>query len=122
MAGGRDTGLQVVHYVSRLLTSGMLDIETGVRIGELPPGAALLRARVVCTEGFGAGRDLILFWRARTQVDIDTIPVATPGVIDGTVPATEILSAGRDLFARLDTPPAGVGAALVIVSYIPKVG
>src|SRR3954462_12714001 len=126
MAGsGRDTGLQVVHYVSALVTRNTPKITEGVRVGDLPDGAILIGARAVCSQGWGGGRDLILSLRrdGLPEADIATLSVNVAKVVDN--PVSDILDAlalGREVFVRLDSAPTANGVALVILMFIPKVG
>lgn len=123
MAGGRDTGQQVVHYVSALVTRDTLGIQTGVKVGDLPAGALLVGARCICPEGWGGGRDLILSLGPPNPVDIATLSVNVPKVVDNSIgDLTEVLALGRDVFVRLDTAPTASGRAVVIVLYLPRLG
>lgn len=126
MAGsGRDTGLQVVHYVSAFVTRNTPNIVEGVRVGDLPDGAILIGARVICSQGWGGGRDLILSLRriGLPEADIATLSVNVPKVVDN--PASDFLDAltlGREVFVRLDGALTANGAALVVLMFIPRVG
>jgi len=124
MAGGRDTGFQVVHYVSGLVTRNTLGIQTGVKLGDLPLGAVLMGARCICTEGWGGGRDLILsLVGGPSPVDIATLSVNVPKVVESAVTDfLQAVGAGRDVFVRLDSAPMAGGAAIVVLFYIPRLG
>lgn len=125
MNGGRDTGLQVVHYLSAFVTRNTPGITTGVRVGNLPPGAILIGARCLCSQGWGGGRDLILSLVGGGQPDNDIaqLSVNVPKVVDdGITDIFDALVLGREVMVRLDTAPTATGAALVIVLYLPRIG
>lgn len=123
MGPGRDTGLQVLHYVAALVTRNTLGITTGVKLGSLPPGAILVSARALVTQGWGGGRDLILSLGGDAPDDIATLSVNVAKVVDN--PISDFVSAlalGRDVFVRLDSAPLANGAAVVMLFYIPRIG
>lgn len=121
--GGRDTGLQVVHYLSAFVTRSTPGITEGVRVGVLPRGALLIGARALVTQGWGGGRDLILFLAGDPPTDIATISVNMAKAVDNALDdVSDALTFGRDLMVRLDSAPTATGSAVVILTYLPKVG
>jgi hypothetical protein len=124
MPGGRDTGLQVLHYVSSAVTAKTLGIGAGVKLGDLPLGALLFTARAWCSQAWGGGRTLILSLGGQSPVDIATFNVAATGVVDTPITSLQAaIAADRDVFVRLNPgalPPNG--AAILALFYLPRLG
>lgn len=120
----RDTGLQVIHYVSVELTAQTPFVSSSVLLGDLPLGSVITDADISVVGAFGVGA-LLQISTSPGGPTIVAWNVATAAKLK-LANASNALSAaesvvGGPLYARLTSFVPG-GRLFLVVSYAPKIG
>ena len=121
---GRDTGLQVIHYLAAEVRSETFNVLAGLHLGDMPAGAIITDVDVTVLGSFGADNRLRfghvpgvrLFSMPSGEVGKFKLPQATVPL-----PVLEAI-AGGPIYVWIADPPAPGGWLRVVLSYAPSLG
>ena len=124
MAVGRNTGLQVIHYLAAEVRSETFNVLSGLSLGEMPAGSVITDVDVTVTGSFGADNRL-RFGRV-PGVRLFSLPSGEVGKFKLPQAVVPLLAAdavaGGPVWVWIADPPPPGGVLRVVLSYAPSLG